>query len=152
MPKTTTSIIFMILFWLTLVPNTNLELAVGFLTAIIIALISKDFLFYESPKKLLNPINCIYFTKYIIIFLIEEIKSNIQTFALILTGNINPAIIKIPTKTMNDTQKTLLANSITLTPGTFTLEIKDDIYVHYLIFKKKMHGIIFEKNIKKMRL
>ena len=87
----------MILFWLALVPNTNLELAVGFLAAITIALISKDFLFYESPKKLLNPLNILYFTKYIIIFLIEEIKSNIQTFVLIINGNINPAIVKIPT-------------------------------------------------------
>ena len=152
MPKTTMSIIFMILFWLTLVPNTNLELAVGFLAAITIALISKDFLFYESPTKLLNPRNILYFTKYIMIFLIEEIKSNIQTFVLILSGNINPAIIKIPASTMNDTKKTLLANSITLTPGTFTLEIKDDLYVHYLKYKKNLHGAVFEKNIKKMIL
>ena len=142
----------MILFWLTLVPNTNLELTVGFLTAIVIALISKDFLFYENPKKLLNPLNILYFTKYIIIFLIEEIKSNIQTFVLIITGNINPAIVKVSTSTMNDNKKTLLANSITLTPGTFTLEIKDDIYIHFLKYKKKLHGVIFEKNIKKMSL
>ena len=152
MPKTTMSTIFIFIFWLALVPYTKLELISGLLAAIIIALISKDFLFYESPKKFINPLSWIKYVNYMVLFIIEEIKSNIQTFISIITGNITPAIIKVSTNIKSETAKTLFANSITLTPGTFTLEIKDALYVHCLNYKKDTPGKTFEKNIKRLNL
>ncbi len=46
---------------------------------------------------------------------------------MILTHDINPAIVEIETDLEEDYQKILLANSITLTPGTITADWKGNI-------------------------
>jgi multicomponent Na+:H+ antiporter subunit E len=50
---------------------------------------------------------------------------------------INPGIVKVKTGLKNTTARTVLANSITLTPGTLTVDIKDDgvLYVHCINIK-----------------
>ena len=46
---------------------------------------------------------------------------------------INPGIVRVPVTLHSDYGKTLLANSITLTPGTLTLDVKNqNFYVHWL--------------------
>jgi len=48
---------------------------------------------------------------------------------------IKPGIVKIKTKLKNDSALTLLANSITLTPGTLTIDVnknKGDLYIHWI--------------------
>jgi multicomponent Na+:H+ antiporter subunit E len=50
---------------------------------------------------------------------------------------INPGIVKVKTLLKNMTAKTVLANSITLTPGTLTVDIKDNgiFYIHCINVK-----------------
>ena len=46
---------------------------------------------------------------------------------------INPAIIRLKHNLKNPVARTVLANIISLTPGTLTVEInQDDIYIHFL--------------------
>ena len=46
---------------------------------------------------------------------------------------INPGIVKVKTNLKTDIGRTMLANSITLTPGTLTVEINDDVlYIHWI--------------------
>jgi multicomponent Na+:H+ antiporter subunit E len=46
---------------------------------------------------------------------------------------LSPAIVAVKTELKSDWKKLLLANSITLTPGTLTIDIKDDIlYIHVI--------------------
>jgi multicomponent Na+:H+ antiporter subunit E len=75
---------------------------------------------------------------YLLIFLpIEIIKSNIQVALAVLfpKNNIKPGIVAVPINLKTDWGITLLANSITLTPGTITLDVSPNkklIYVHCL--------------------
>ena len=56
---------------------------------------------------------------------------------------INPAIVKLPITLDDDFDKLLLANAITLTPGTITMDIKDnDIYIHILDLQTKNKDIL----------
>ena len=50
---------------------------------------------------------------------------------------INPGIVKIKTKLKTESGITALANSITLTPGTLTVDLTDDgfLYVHWINVK-----------------
>ena len=49
---------------------------------------------------------------------------------------INPGIIKVKTTMKSDFGKVMVGNSITLTPGTFTLDIDgDDMYIHWIDVK-----------------
>ena len=46
---------------------------------------------------------------------------------------INPGIVEIKTNLKSDIGRLFLANSITLTPGTLTVDIKDDrLYIHWI--------------------
>ncbi len=47
---------------------------------------------------------------------------------------IKPGIVAVRTKLKGNMGKLILANSITLTPGTFTLDIIDDIYLIHWIY------------------
>ena len=46
---------------------------------------------------------------------------------------INPGIVEVKTKLKSKMGRMILANSITLTPGTLTIDIQDDIlYIHWI--------------------
>lgn len=68
-------------------------------------------------------------------FLKELIKANLMVAYDILTpeDKMKPAIIKFPLKAESDLEITLLANLITLTPGTLSIDVSDDrkyLFVH----------------------
>jgi multicomponent Na+:H+ antiporter subunit E len=50
---------------------------------------------------------------------------------------IRPGIVKVKTSLKNPAGRTMLANSITLTPGTLTVDITDDdyLYIHWINVK-----------------
>jgi len=53
---------------------------------------------------------------------------------------INPGIVKVKTTLKSDTGLTFLANSITLTPGTMSVDIDQEngfLYIHWIDVKDK---------------
>lgn len=80
-----------------------------------------------TPEALLNTI------LYLFVFFIELIKSNFDVARRVLTPSlpINPGIVKTKTNLKSKMGRMILANSITLTPGTLTVDIEDDIlFIH----------------------
>ena len=76
-----------------------------------------------------------YFFKYFFVFIIALIKSNFDVARRVLSPklDINPGIVVFKTKLKNDFAKMVLANSITLTPGTLTVDvIKNNYYIHWI--------------------
>ncbi len=72
---------------------------------------------------------------FILFFLYELIKANMQVAWEVGTPkfHMTPGIIGVPLDVTADWQITLLANLITLTPGTLSLDISEDrkvLYVH----------------------
>ena len=71
--------------------------------------------------------------QYIIWLIKEIIVSNISTAKVILTNSENPEIFIVKCTQKTPEGKTTYANSITLTPGTVTTDIKNNILeVHAL--------------------
>lgn len=71
----------------------------------------------------------------ILLFIKELIKSNIDIVKLVYTPkpDIEPGIFAYETELKSDWELTLLANLITLTPGTLSVAISNDnstIYIH----------------------
>lgn len=67
--------------------------------------------------------------------LYEIFKANVAVIRACLRANldIDPALVKVKTVCKTDLAKTLFANSITLTPGTVTIEVEPDrLLVHAL--------------------
>ena len=66
-------------------------------------------------------------------FFWELVKSNIDVAIRVITGDIRPGIVKIPSRQTSDVGTAILANSITLTPGTLTVDAKGkNLFVHWI--------------------
>jgi len=99
-----------------------------------------------------------YFLLYIPIFFWEMIKANFDVAYRVVHPKmpIKPGIVQIKTSLKSDVAKLILGNSITLTPGTLTIEIiKDNLLIHWINVKtedtRKATEIIgkrFEKYLK----
>lgn len=73
--------------------------------------------------------------KLFLLFLYELVMSAWKVMVLVLSPklDIKPGIFKFPLSIENDMEITLLANMITLTPGTLSVDVSEDkkfIYVH----------------------
>lgn len=68
---------------------------------------------------------------------IEIFKANWPVIKACLSANldINPALVKVKTRCESDLAKTIFANSITLTPGTVTVEIEGDKLLVHALFE-----------------
>ncbi|GAA5818052.1 MAG: energy-converting hydrogenase B subunit A [Methanobrevibacter sp. CfCl-M3] len=83
----------------------------------------------------------------------EIIKSTIDTSKRSITGNIDPYIINIKTILKRSVSQTILANTITLTPGTLTIDLdsENSILKVAVISPRENKDIIpLEKYIEKM--
>jgi multicomponent Na+:H+ antiporter subunit E len=125
----------LILLWI-LINNTFdlLSIAVGAVLALLISVIlcRRCDVFAEIN---LTPKAFVYTFIYIFVFLSELMKSNLDVAKRVISPSlpINPGIVKVKTKLKSKMGRMILANSITLTPGTFTIDIIDDtLYIHWI--------------------
>ncbi len=112
------------------------EIVAAVIISLIVAAISAKVLFQKKHYRLLNPLRWVLFLFYLIgPFFIAMAKANIDVAYRVITGKINPGIVKISPHLKTDTAITMLANSITLTPGTLSVDIDEknnDLYIHWI--------------------
>lgn len=86
-------------------------------------------------RKLLNPRRWVQFLIYLIgPFLFAMFRANLDVAYRVITGRIKPGIVRISPGLKSDLAATLLGNSITLTPGTLTVDIdrENNFYIHWI--------------------
>ena len=112
------------------------ELIVGSVFSVITALLARNVLFERDSFRMLNPLRWVLFLLYLIgPFFWAMAKANLDVAYRVITGNINPGIVKLEPDLETDLGITLLANSITLTPGTLSVDVEDEsgaLYVHWI--------------------
>lgn len=126
-----TLLLWVLLTWSEIQEQGYPPLVIGVLAASVVAALSRNLF----PAVSLHPRRVFYFIVYIPALLWEIIKSNLDVAYRVLHPEmpINPGIVKVPVSLQSDYGKTLLANSITLTPGTLTLDVLgSNFYVHWL--------------------
>ena len=138
--RTSAIILFVLAYgvWCVLnwVPDVQ-HLIVGVLAAALVAALIGD-LFVQRPHILRNPVRYYYFCFiYVPVFLWECLKANLDVAYRVLSPAlpIRPGIVKIKTGLKSDAALTFLANSITLTPGTMSVDVDQQagvIYVHWI--------------------
>ncbi|MGB9613621.1 MAG: Na+/H+ antiporter subunit E [Candidatus Margulisiibacteriota bacterium] len=112
---------------------------VGVVVALVAAFLFGE-LFTVTPFRALQPERYFWFVYYLPIFLWEVVKANFDVAYRVLHPKlpINPGLVKIRTNLKSEVSKAFLANSITLTPGTMTVDIKDEeLYIHWIDVKAK---------------
>ena len=130
-------VLFIIAFilWLLLTWTLNWQhilagVMVAFLVAVLFGNIS-----IKEPGKFFQIKRHFWFLVYIPIFLWECIKANFDVAYRVLHPRmpIKPGIVKIKTGLKSELARTMLANSITMTPGTLAVDIDGQyLYIHWI--------------------
>ena len=123
----------LMLFWLMLSGKLDTDvLIVGAVASLIIALLYRDGLSFFTEFRF-TPQAMVAGFRYYGYFLRELFKSNLKMAAIVLSPSlpITPGIVKVRTRLKSRMGRLMLANSITLTPGTLTVEMAGEwLYIH----------------------
>jgi multicomponent Na+:H+ antiporter subunit E len=88
---------------------------------------------------------------FAIFFIVEVIKANLRVARNVVSPlhHLQPGIVAVPLDITTDAEITLLANLITLTPGTLSLDVSEDrkvLYVHSIAVGSDVEA--FKREIK----
>ncbi|MFQ6035573.1 MAG: Na+/H+ antiporter subunit E [Sedimentisphaerales bacterium] len=119
----------------------------GLIASILVAVLFHEILPKEH-RVFISPVRVFWFLVYLPVFFYYVIKANLDVVyrALHPQMPIKPGIVKIKTILKTDSGITALANSITLTPGTLTVDLTDDgdpasretfLYIHWINVKSE---------------
>ena len=127
--------VLLFLIWLLLTGTFELtSLRLGLTLAVTLALIfGKNSNVFGRFR--MTPTVFVYSLIYLFVLSWEIVKSNIDVALRVLNPKlpINPGIVKVKTRLKSPIGRMILANSITLTPGTLTIDMKDDeLYIHWI--------------------
>jgi multicomponent Na+:H+ antiporter subunit E len=124
----------LLLFWLMLIGNLTLDaLIVGVLASLVIAVLYPNGISFFTELRA-TPEAFVAGLRYYGYFFKELVKSNLRLTAIVLSPSlpIRPGIVKVRTRLRSRMGRLMLANSITLTPGTLTVEMDGEwLYVHW---------------------
>lgn len=148
----------LLIVWIALTRSMDLdELILGILISLLLSLFSyRNFHIIGFPGVTIKKI--VYLLIFIVVLFKEIIMANLDVAYRVIHPKmpINPGIVIIKTELKQDLARLILANSITLTPGTFTLDIADDeLLIHWINVKTenteeatKIIGERFERYLK----
>ncbi len=110
------------------------EIIAGIIIGIITGLISHKIFCKNNNLRMLNPIRLLTIIVYLGPFFVELTHANLDVAYRVITGRIRPGIVKVHSGLKSDLAITMLAHSITLTPGTLSVEVDEnnDLYVHMI--------------------
>jgi multicomponent Na+:H+ antiporter subunit E len=120
--------------WVLLTPKDMQEIWVGLAVSALVAIFTLRLEPVLGDLRL-TPKAFVYAVIYLFVFIKELIVSNLDVARRVINPKlpIKPGIVKVKTKLNSNIAKTILANSITLTPGTLTVDIKGEyLYIHWI--------------------
>lgn len=143
--------ILLFFFWILLNGKINLELSlIGLIICITVYTFSCVFLNFSFKKdiRLCKMIGLVIY--YAFCLLLEVIKSNLNIITFIWSNKeADPKIVHFDVKLKKTYLRVLFANSITLTPGTITINLKEDEFVVHALRYEYISGI---ENSKLLRI
>ncbi len=120
---------FMLFFVLWVIFNGRISAeiaAIGVVIAVLLFCFICKFMDYSR--------NILRGASYLLLLLAEIIKANYSVICLILSPKyeIEPKLVKFRVDLKSDTLRAVLADSITLTPGTITVTLEGDEYLEFV--------------------
>ena len=145
-----------LLAWIIFNGNITLEIFIfGVVIAAVMLAFMCKYMDYSLKKELNVYKKSVWFFAYAILLIREIVKANLTIIPKILTveEEMDPIIVKFRTSLKSDFTRMLLANSITLTPGTITISLEGDEYTIHCLDTSLAEGLEnsdFEKALKKL--
>ena len=144
------------LAWIIFNGQFTLEIAIlGVAVATVMFAFMCKFMDYSLQKEKNVYKKSIWFLAYVVLLIREIIKANLAIIPRILTieEEMEPVLVKFRTNLKSDFTRVLLANSITLTPGTITVSMEGDEYTIHCLDTSLAEGLEnsdFEKALRKL--
>tara|TARA_Y100001970_G_scaffold226479_1_gene280049 strand:- start:17120 stop:17614 length:495 start_codon:yes stop_codon:yes gene_type:complete len=142
-----TSFILLVPFWFLMSGKFDMfHVVLGIISITIVSLWFGNILIQSPKKSFPARLGEIFnFIPYLFWLLIEIVKSNIHVIKISLSPNIksriNPQLVTFKTSLKKDFSKFILANSITLTPGTVTVRISDSEFLIHALTDEVASGL-----------
>lgn len=117
-------------------PPSERDLVIGIFVSVLVTFMTADMPVGKS-RSVKSPASFLWLIYYVIVFVWECIKANLDVAYRVIHPMlpIRPATVKVKTILKSDIGLTILANSVTLMPGTTSVDVDRDngiLYVHRL--------------------
>ncbi len=148
MKKVISTFLVLLLIWVLIAGFDWMEVVLGAVVALILSIIISKYVNYSFGIKIVWQLVKFIFV-YLPVFIYKLVLANFDMAYRVLSPKmpINPKIVKVPTNLKSDFSKLILANSITLTPGTLSLDVEEDgVLVHWVNVKGETEQD-YKKNI-----
>lgn len=101
------------------------------------------FMGYKPRADIIMAKKFFYLIQYVFILVKEIVKANFAVIRMITSSRyeLEPAVVRFKTDLKSAPARIMLANSITLTPGTITVSLTGDEYVVHCLDKSLAEGI-----------
>lgn len=137
---------FIVYFLLFVIFNGKLTLEVAAFGAAFAALLyafSCKFLGYSFKKDMHMVRGAFAGIGYLCMLVVEIIKANLQVIRMILTPGFEPEphLIQFHSGLKSEGHRVALADSITLTPGTITCDLQDDVFTVHCLDTTQREGL-----------
>lgn len=132
------------LLWVIFNGNFTLEIAVfGVVIAAAVFAFTCKFADYSIEKEKMLFRNLFRICRYVVVLVIEIVKANFAVVRLILSEEeeVEPALVSFRADLKTAAGRSALANAITLTPGTITVLLEDNVYTVHCLDETLAEGI-----------
>lgn len=149
-------LVALFVLWLVFNGKVTLELVIfGIVLSVAVYAFCYKFLEYSPKKELLALRLLPQGIGYFFVLIKEIVIANLGTIRLIVSPkyDVEPVLVTFKTELKTDLARTILANSITLTPGTITVELTEDEFRVHCLDKEMAEGMadsVFVKKLLKM--
>lgn len=134
----------LMLFWILITGRLNWQhLLIGSLCSYGIAAFNRDLLLKPDERPLFLRQTAGRWLLYVYLLIVAIFKANWDVAKIVLKPEleISPGFVKFRTKVKKPLNRVILGNSITLTPGTLTVEIEEDVYVVHAITRANAEDV-----------
>lgn len=128
---------------------------IGLAVAAVVFAFTCKFLDYSVKKELRNYRRVFQFLQYVCVLVAEIVKANFAVICMILSDReeLQPVLVHFRPDMRTPTGRALLANAITLTPGTITVSLEKGDYVVHCLDEELAEGIdrsVFVERLQKL--
>ena len=135
--------VLLFLFWILINGKVTLEIAIiGLILCAAVYLFACVFLRFSFKKDLIFVKSLGLMIVYLVLLVIEVVKSNLNIITLIWSHKTpEPKIAHFKVQLKSNFLRVLFANAITLTPGTITIDLEENNYTVHALRYEYIDGI-----------
>ena len=149
---------FFLFFFLWIILNGRITVEIvifGLILSAVLFYFICRFMDYSMKKELMLFHLIPLFFQYFYVLIQEIVKANLCVLKIIISPEIQPepALVYFGTDLQSELSKVILANSITLTPGTITVSLEDNRFCVHCLDRELAEGMensVFVELLKKM--